>query len=175
MCIGHQFEPASYVLQYRRITEYSKNKAEVTYFHDLLLNHSYDIRKFWAIIKGIIHKNRKEQVQTKFKLQDGNVTAERDIIANKCNDFLSILGPTLAKAIPNGSRMPTDYLGDIIKETIFLIPVDSLEVKISFLPLKNSAAGHDDIGASLLKLSIVHWPTFVTYHCLEVSFRINWK
>ena len=68
--------------------------------------------------------------------------------------FFVNIGPTLSKSIPSGSKLPTYYLGDMIKETIFLTPVDSLEVKNIILSLKNSAAGHDDIGASLLKLSI---------------------
>ena len=51
----------------------------------------------------------------------------------------------------------------MIKETIFLTPVDSLEVKNIILSLKNSAAGH--VGASLLKLSIEHIVAPLTHIC----------
>ena len=53
----------------------------------------------------------------------------------------------------------------MIKENIFLTPVDSLEVKNIILSLKNSATGHDDIGASLLKLSIEHIAAPLTHIC----------
>ena len=88
--IYQKVKSVSNELNYKRYKSKLQNilkKAEKAYFHDLLLNHSNDIRKSWVIIKGIIHKNRKEQVQTKFKLQDGNVTAEKAIISNKFNDF----------------------------------------------------------------------------------------
>ena len=166
--IYQKVKSVSNELNYKRYKSKLQNilkKAEKAYFHDLLLNHSNDIRKSWVIIKGIIHKNRKEQVQTKFKLQDGNVTAQKAIISNKFNDFFVNIGPTLSKAIPSGSKLPTAYLGDMIKETIFLTPVDSLEVKNIILSLKNSAAGHDDVGASLLKLSIEHIVAPLTHIC----------
>ena len=91
-------------------------KAEKAYFYDLLLNHSYEIRKSWAIIKSNIFKNRKEQVQAKIKHLDGNATAQKNTISNKFNDFFVNIGPTLAKAIPNRSKLPTNYLGDMIKK-----------------------------------------------------------
>ena len=45
---------------------------------------------------------------------------------------------------------------------MFLTPVDSLEVKNI---MQHSAAGHDDIGASLLKLSIEHIVAPLTHIC----------
>ena len=87
------------------------------------------------------------------------------IISNKFNDLFVNIGPTLAKAIPSGSKLPTDYLGDMIKEIIFLTPVDSLEFKNIILSLKISAAGHDDIGAALLKLFIEHIVAPLTHIC----------
>ena len=79
--------------------------------------------------------------------------------------FFANIGPTLAKAKPIRSKLPTYYLGDIIKETIFLTPEYNLKVENIILSLKNSATGHDDIGASLLKLSSEHIVAPLTHIC----------
>ena len=56
-------------------------------------------------------------------------------------------------------------LQNILKKAENAYFIDSLEVKNIILSLQNSAAGHDDMGASLLKLSIEHIVAPLTHIC----------
>ena len=53
------------------------------------------------IIENIVIRNKSRQLQTKFKLNDGNFTTDGSIISNTFNDFFINIGPSLAGNIPN--------------------------------------------------------------------------
>ena len=68
-------------------------------------------------------------MQTKFKLPNGNETSDSKFIAEKFNDFFINIGPTLAKGIPDINKSPLHHIGNKLKETLFLSPVDIPEIK----------------------------------------------
>ena len=68
-------------------------------------------------------------MHTKFKLPNGNETSDSKFIAEKFNEFFINIGPTLAKCIPDINKSPLHHMGNKLKETLFLSPVDIPEIK----------------------------------------------
>ena len=128
--------------------------AEKQYYHSLLLQNKENMRKSWGIIKSIINKNKKPVCQSKFKLNTGEVTSDKFIISKQFNDFFINIGPSLSKSIPHVNCLPQHYMGEAVKECLFLDPVSITEIKEIINDLKNTAIGYDDISATILKLAV---------------------
>ena len=86
------------------------------------------MKKSWGIIKDIINKNKDPVRQTKFKLSNGSTTTDKMSISEHFNDFFINIGPNLAKLIPRVKKVPMAYMGDAVRDTIFLEPVTMLHV-----------------------------------------------
>ena len=106
------------------------------------------------MLKGIMNQNKYKQTQSRFKLSDGQITADKQIISEKFNDFFVSIGPNLAHKIPNQAQSPFSYLGNRLSNTIFLEPVSEEEVYSIVTNLKNSVPGYDEVTAGILKLSL---------------------
>ena len=89
---------------------------------------------------------------SKFKMNDGSITCDKSIISEKCNEYFTGIGPSLAKKIPRQSLSPLHYLGKQWYSHFFLTEVTANEMNKIMQCLKNGAAGHDAITASNLKL-----------------------
>ena len=139
--------------------------AATQHYHELLVKYSGDSRKAWSIIKEIINKNQKAQVQTTFRLNDWGIISDKSAIANRFDEFFTNDGPTLAKCIPKVDKEPKSYICKRIQESFYLAPVDASEVKQIILSLKNSASGYDDISPMLLKTSINHISVPLSHIC----------
>ena len=70
--------------------------AEKMYYQDLLVKYKYNLKKSWSIIKSILNKNIRRESQTEFKLYDGTITENKQVISDRFNDFFVNVGPTLA-------------------------------------------------------------------------------
>ena len=140
-------------------------RAEKQHYYDLLIKHKDNIRKSWSVIKSIIQKNKRSTCQSKFKLPDGPITDDKQLISTTFNDFFVNIGPTLASKIPNVDKSPLLFMCNRVAETIFLSPVTTTEIDKLILSLKNSAPGWDDITASLLKVSLDYIRDPLCYLC----------
>ena len=117
------------------------------------------------MIKSIIQNNKRSTCQSKFKLPDGTITDDKQLISTKFNDFFVNIGPTLASKIPNVDKSPLFFMCNRIAETIFLSPVTTTEIDKLILSLKDSAPGWDYITASLLKISLDYIRDPLCYLC----------
>ena len=108
-------------------------------------------KKSWQIIKGIVNRNKANQLQAKFKLNDGSFTTDGYVISNKFNDFFINIGPNLAGKIPEQNLSPLDFVDQPLLNSIYLSEVTSEEISNILKSLKNGAAGYDEINTSLLK------------------------
>ena len=99
-----------------------------------------------------MNKNKARQLQTKFKLNDGNFTTGGSVISNTFNDFFINIGPNLVGKIPNVGVSPVDYMGKPLVNIIFLSEVTANEICQILGSLKNGAAGYDEMNTCLLKL-----------------------
>ena len=70
--------------------------AERNHYQDLLNEHRSNVKKFWQIIMSVINKRIHNPVCTKFKCND-TIIINGDDIANRFNNFLSILGHHVLK------------------------------------------------------------------------------
>ena len=137
---------------YRNKLNHLLKISEKKHFQELLNSSKDNMKKTWQIMKNIVNKGKSKQIQSKFKLSDGTVTTNKDVISSKFNDFFVNIGPTLAKKIPNQTLSALHFMGNLMINSIFLTQVTPVEMTDILQSLKNGAAGYDDINASLLKM-----------------------
>ena len=102
-------------------------------------------------MKSIINKNKSKKVQDKFKLNDESMTSDKSVISNTFNEFFVNIGPNLAKKFPIQNVSPLQFMDDPSVNSIFLSLVTAEKIKEIVCSLKNGAADHDEIKASILK------------------------
>ena len=140
--------------RYRNKLKHILQKAEKDHYACLLESYKSNMRKTWGVLKEIINKNKIRKAQAQFKLNDGSTTSDKLIISEKFNEFFINIGPTLANKIPKQTRNHSFYLGEKIVNTIFLSTVTVDEIDDIFRSLRNSAPGHDELTAEILKLGL---------------------
>ena len=128
--------------------------AEKKHYQDLFRKYKDNMKKSWGIIKRLINRNQVQSYQTTFELAEGQIINDKFAIAKHFNNFFTNIGPNLAKGIPKVDIDPPSYMGESLKETLFLLPVTETEINKIIKALKDSATGHDDISAQFLKLSV---------------------
>ena len=121
------------------------------YFAEKFENNKSNLKKTWSILKGIINKRKNNKTQQKFKLSDGSITSDQNIISERFNDFFVNIGNTLSRSIANVNKSPTEYMGERLSRTIFLEPVGPQEVDEIIKNLKDGAPGSDGIKSLILK------------------------
>ena len=141
------------------------NKAEKDYYNELINLNKNDIKRTWTIIKEIINKNKKRNVQTNFKMSDNTTTSDKLLIAETFNEFFINVGPNLAKSLKNINRVPEHYLKEPLLNTIFLAPVTDEELHEIFKNLKNSAPGYDEMKTEPLRNALPHYVNPLNYIC----------
>ena len=124
--------------------------TERKYYSNLLYEHKSDLKKSWNILKKVLNKHGTKSVNCKFKYRD-KIIDDKELIAEKFNDFFINIGPTLANNIPKNKNTPLMYLKNKITDSLFLAPVTENEVIKIIANLKNSAAGWDDFRADVVK------------------------
>ena len=72
----------------------------------------------WQMIRDIIDKKTSSQ-QHQELLINGTQTRDRQLIADKFNDYFTTIGKELTKDIPTVTKKPEDYLDRIYKNSMF--------------------------------------------------------
>ena len=83
------------------------------------------------------------------------------MISNKFNDFFFNVGPSVANKIPHQDTPPEYYLRNRASYSFYLEPFTENK--------KEAAAGHDGLRTSILKLSLPHISSPLTY-VINLSF-----
>ena len=143
---------------YRNKLNHIVKVAEKQDYSGLLNNCQDNIKKSWQIIKGIVNRYKSNQLQTKFKLNNGSFTTDGYVISNKFNDFFINIGPNLAANIQKQNLAPLDFMDQPLLNSIYLSEGTSEEISNILKSLKNGAAGYDEINAALSK----HISSFIT-------------
>ena len=89
-------------------------------------------------------------------------------IANGFNDYFVQIGPTLADNIPVVNRDALSYLGRRNVHTLFLEPVDQMEIGTIIKNLKTSSPGWDHILPKIIKCT-VNWVLEPLEHIINLS------
>ena len=110
---------------------------------------------YWSVIKSIINKHQKSNIQCKLKLTIDTVTDGKKVVSESFNIFFITIGQTLAKSIPFTDKSPSSSMGNTIKESLYLQYVTCEEINNTciLVNLTNTACGWDDISSVFLKLS----------------------
>ena len=121
---------------YRNKLNHIVKVAEKQHYSGLLNNCQDNIKKSWQIIKGIVNRNKSNQLQTKFKLNNGSLTTDGYVISNKFNDFFINIRPNLAANIPKQNLSPLDFMDQPLSNSIYLSQVTSEEISEILKSLK---------------------------------------
>ena len=141
--------------KYRNILTKLCKKAQENYFYNLLNDTKSSITNLWKIFGPIINPSKKAKNHNinKLKVNDKILTNSKDI-AEAFNNYFCNVGTNLANKIPNTTLNYKHYLKHPILETIFLNPVDELELKKIVMSLNDKKAiGKFDIPTKILKHS----------------------
>ena len=143
--------------------------AKKMYYQRLLSENKSNLKQSWKILKDIIGKGGQRLCNTQFLIDDVLVT-DKNVIANRFNEFYSNIGPSLAQTIPVSHKNPEDYLKGNYVNSMFLNPVDEVELCNVMSKLRNSASGLDNLRPEIIKrvcLSIVQ----PLVHIFNLSFK----
>ena len=69
----------------------------------------YNLAKSWKIIKDVLNKREKSQLNNKFVINK-NIVTDPEIIANSFNSFFVNIGSNFANKIPKIKKNPNDYI-----------------------------------------------------------------
>ena len=136
----------------RNVTTKMLDKAEKSYYKNLLEEHKGNVKKFWQITKCILNKHKRSPQQTKFKYNN-DLISDGNAVAEQFNNYFVNIGPSIAAKIPHSSVSPTSYLKNMNLNSLFLTPVTSYELQKLFNNLKESASGWDKFDSKIIKQS----------------------
>ena len=89
-----------------------------------------NVKETWKILNEVTNKRKNKPTCPGYFIKNNKRISKKEDIANGFNNFFTNVGPNLTKNIPLPKNDTTiyDYLEEIIKHTIFLSPVDDLEI-----------------------------------------------
>ena len=88
------------------------------------------------MIREIISKRTVFSCSQEF-LVNGKLTQNKQLIADKFNEYFTTVGSELANEIPFVTEKPDDYLDGIYKNSMFFAPATTDEIRIIIEKLKN--------------------------------------
>ena len=94
------------------------------------------------MIREIISKRTAFSCSEEF-LVNGKLTQDKQLIADKCNEYCTTVGSELANEMPFITEKPDDYLDGIYKNSMFLAPATTDEIRVIIEKFKNCSSGWD--------------------------------
>ena len=132
-----------------------------------------NVKETWKILNEITNKRENKPTYAEYFIKSKKRISQKEDIGNGFNNFLTHFGPNLANNIPLPKNDTTiyDYLEEIIKHTMFLSPVDDLEIIRTVQNYKNKrSTDFSDISISLLK-KVISKIVKPFAHICNVSFQ----
>ena len=102
------------------------------------------------MIREIISKRPVSSCSQEF-LVNGKLTQNKQLIADKFNEYFTTVGSELANEIPFVTEKPYDYLDGIYKNSIFLAPATTGDIRIIIEKFKICSSGWDGIKPKFIK------------------------
>ena len=162
--------------QYRNKLNHLLRSVERKYYQNILKEHRSNIKRCWQIIKLIINKNKNISVNKRFK-HNGKIVEDGKEIADRFNNFFVNVGSTLAKAIPQVSKSPIEYIKENLENCFYIRLVTQIEIVDIISDFKDSAAGWDELkpsGTKGIKQFVkCHYVIFVICHLVLVFSHGN--
>ena len=90
-------------ITYKNKLKYLMKIQEIKYYNKLVHLNKNRMKKTWDTIKCVINKNKPSSDSSNF-LIDGKLTNDKNLIANKFNEYFTSIGINLSKKIPDISN-----------------------------------------------------------------------
>ena len=128
---------------------------KINYYHAIINENKFNIRKTWSIVKGAIGKlNDKSGFPNEF-IVNNNTISDKIEISESFNKYFSSVGLKTSQNVPVTNMKFTDYLPNQTRHSLFLEPVTPLLITNTTAKLKpKSSSGHDEISTKLLTETI---------------------
>ena len=144
------------------------------YYCSMLEEQKANVKETWKILNEVINKCKNKPTYPEYFIKNHKRISKKEDIANGFNNFFTNVGPNLAKNIPLPKHDTTiyDYLGELIKHTMFLSPVDDLEIIRTVQNCKNKRSTDFrgfEMSMSLLK-KVIYKIVKPFAHICNVSF-----
>ena len=143
-----------------------------------------NIKKSWSLINNLLGKNSKSTVINEISI-DGNVFTDRNLIANKLNEYFVNTGPSLPHEVEENHPISADQttIGDFDNRTNSIFHFSEISVDQVLTNLKQLEAskvtGIDKIPANILKISVnIIAPSLTAIFNLSLHIGIfisDWK
>ena len=153
--------------------KYKKFKNKLNYLLKMSKRNYYDskfesakgnLRSTWKLLNQVINRKSKTKILPTTFIHNGNEIRDPLAIANKFCEFFTNVGPSYAKKLPPSNISPHFYLGNKIRDSIFLSPVTENEIKNLSSELKSGkSTGFDNISVSDVKSNIEYLAKPLTY------------
>lgn len=144
-------------IKYKNTLNNLLRKAKRNYYHNLLEKYKNNIKSTWRILNSATSKKIKQKELHKIFCEGTNTITDKNIIAEKFNDFFTNIAGTLLNNIPPSNKHFQDYLklSKNNPNTMFLHATNPQEVKQIVRHLKSChSTGFDDISTEVVKHSI---------------------
>ena len=125
----------------------------MSYYENEFSKHTNDIKKTWATINNIMHRNKKKSDFPSQIISNGKTLSNHSEIVNALNEYFSSIGPSLASKITNSEKNYSDYLNRTITSTFTFDAVNKKDVlKIIHQMKSKTSSGPDELSMKILKL-----------------------
>ena len=138
--------------KYRNLLTKCLRKAESNYYTNLINHNKKNLYALWKIFGPVVNPQKNKKTTTIESLMvDGIIKDDKTSIANGLNNHFANIATKMSENIPYTTEYKK-YLGESITESIFLHPVNKIEVERTISQMNgNKAMGHDKIHARNLK------------------------
>ncbi|MEE4247924.1 MAG: reverse transcriptase family protein, partial [Kangiellaceae bacterium] len=123
---------------------------EKEYYHELFERFKKDSKRSWSIIRELVRSKSTSSASDKFNI-NGTSTSDENVICNAFNDFFVNVGLNISSQIPPDDTDPCTFIQGAVRNSMFLQPVDAVELGNTILQLKNKSPGWDGICADPVK------------------------
>ena len=96
----------------------------------MLEKQTANVKETWKILNEVINKRKNKPTYPEYFIKNNKRISKKEDIANGFNNFFTNVGPNLAKNIPLPKNDTTiyDYIEENIEHTMFLSPIDDLDI-----------------------------------------------
>lgn len=126
-------------------------KAKKEYYSRKITESTNNIKSTWLILNQLLNRKKKTSPLPSQFVHSNSVLNDPFDISCHFNTFFSNLGPSLSSKIKDSSTSPMDYLSGSHTIINQFSPPNEAEITDIITELKNSAAGEDELSASLIK------------------------
>ena len=151
--------------QYKNQNLSKQRKPERDYYREQFEMHKHDLKKSWKVLKNIIGKEDKgTSIKQTIFLINNQYTTEKQTIANSFTNYFINVGSSLSQNRTSGID-PMTYV-QYYDKSIEIPEINKEEICSVISSLSNSAAGYDEIPASIMK-------PIMAYFVQPLTFLIN--